>query len=425
MNQFNLCKLYDINEQTASAIAEAEYCLDQPFRRIDHIKEYNHLKIIKAMQDSRLNYTNFYWNTGYGYNDPGREKVEEVYSRVFGTEDALVRPNIVSGTHALYLTLSGITQYGDSILSISGKPYDTLLTVIGTQGDEPNNLISQGIVYREVDLIDAEDFDVKEIKKNIDPTTKVVMIQRSTGYSHRKAITINKIESVIKTIKSEYPDIIIMVDNCYGEFIETMEPSNVGADLTVGSLIKNPGGGIALTGGYICGKSTLIHQIANRLTAPGIGKEVGLTFGQTRNTLQGLYLAPSVVSESLKGAMLIAHVFNGLGYQVVPSIDDERSDIIQSIIFHSRERLIKFCQSIQKSSPVDAHVVPEAWPMPGYTDDVIMASGAFIQGSSIEISADAPIREPYTAFYQGGLTYAQCKLATAIAYETILSEHSK
>jgi len=422
LNKYNLCKLFSINKETEDAILEVEGSLLSNFESIDLIKEFNQLKIIKAMQESNLNYSNFYWNTGYGYNDPGREKVEEIYAKVFNTEDALVRPNIVSGTHALYLTLSAITEYGDTILSISGKPYDTLLTVLGVEGNEANSLKSQGIAYKEVSLKNKRDFDYDRIFDTIDQTTKVIMIQRSTGYSDRKAIIIDKMGECISKIKVRHPNIIIMVDNCYGEFMEVLEPSDVGADLVVGSLIKNPGGGIALTGGYICGKARLINMIANRLTAPGIGKEVGLTFGLTRTTLQGLYLAPSAVSESLKGSLLIAYLFKGLGFQVIPDLDDQRSDIIQSVVFNSKKLLIKFCQGVQKSSPVDSQAFTEPWAMPGYTNEIIMASGAFVQGSSIEISADAPMREPYTAFFQGGLTYTQCKLAAAITYEDIKKE---
>lgn len=416
----NLCKLYSIKEETLFQIKTAEASLMNYFEKIDSIKEYNQLKIIKAMQDSNLNYSNFYWNTGYGYNDPGREKVEEIYARVFNSEDALVRPNIVSGTHALYLTLSGVTTYGDTIMAVSGRPYDTLLTVMGVEGNETNSLKSQGINYKEVDLINNEDFDFEKILAEADDTTKVIMVQRSTGYSHRKAITVAKIKDFIQKIKTSLPNVIIMVDNCYGEFLEKYEPSDFGADLVVGSLIKNPGGGIALTGGYICGKKLLIDMIANRLTAPGIGKEVGLTFGQTRNILQGLYMAPSAVSESLKGALLFGRLYKELGFEIIPDIQDERSDIIQSIVFRDKNKLIEFCQGVQTASPVDSHAIPEPWAMPGYTNDVIMASGAFIQGSSIEISADAPIREPYTAYYQGGITYTQCKLAAAITLERIL-----
>jgi cystathionine beta-lyase family protein involved in aluminum resistance len=295
-----------------------------------------------------------------------------------------------------------------------------LLTVIGVEGNETNSLKSQGINYKEVDLINNEDFDFEKILAEADDTTKVIMVQRSTGYSHRKAITVAKIKDFIQKIKTSLPNVIIMVDNCYGEFLEKYEPSDFGADLVVGSLIKNPGGGIALTGGYICGKKLLIDMIANRLTAPGIGKEVGLTFGQTRNILQGLYMAPSAVSESLKGALLFGRLYKELGFEIIPDIQDERSDIIQSIVFRDKNKLIEFCQGVQTASPVDSHAIPEPWAMPGYTNDVIMASGAFIQGSSIEISADAPIREPYTAYYQGGITYTQCKLAAAITLERIL-----
>ena len=418
----NLCKLFGVSDDISNLISMAEIQLDDNFKEIDKIKEYNQFKVIKAMQESNLNYTNFYWNTGYGYNDPGREKVEEIYSRIFNTEDALVRPNIVSGTHALYLTLSGITKHGDTIVSISGTPYDTMLTVLGETGDEANNLKYHGINYREVDLIDDEDFDLDKIDSSIDDSTRVIMIQRSTGYSERKAITVDKMKECISHIKSKHRDIVIMIDNCYGEFIEEFEPSDFGADLVVGSLIKNPGGGIALTGGYICGKKNLIEMISNRLTSPGIGKEVGLTFGQTRNILQGLYMAPSAVGESLKGALLIAHIYKELGYDIIPEIDDERSDIIQGIKFNDKQKLIDFCQGVQQASPVDSRALPEPWAMPGYTDEVIMACGAFISGSSIELSADAPIREPYMAYFQGGITYAQCKLAAAITLKKILNK---
>lgn len=422
LNKNNLCKLFGVSDRISSLISTVEDQLYDKFIQIDGIKEYNQFKVIKAMQDSNLNYTNFYWNTGYGYNDPGREKVEEIYSKVFNTEDALVRPNIVSGTHALYLTLSGITKHGDKIISISGTPYDTMLTVLGESGNEANNLKYHGISYDEVDLINNEDFNIDEIDKSIDDKTRVVMIQRSTGYSERKAITVDKMKECISYIKSKHKDIIIMIDNCYGEFIEETEPSDIGADLVVGSLIKNPGGGIALTGGYICGKTHLIEMISNRLTSPGIGKEVGLTFGQTKNILQGLYMAPSAVGESLKGALLIAYIYKNLGYDIVPDINDERSDIIQAIRFNNKEKLIKFCQGVQQASPVDSKAIPEPWAMPGYSSEVIMASGAFVQGSSIELSADAPIREPYMAYFQGGITYAQCKLAAAITLKTIMNK---
>ncbi len=420
MSENILCKLFGISLSTCERLADAELRLKEHFHQLDAIKEANQYKVIRAMQASNLNYTNFYWNTGYGYNDPGREKVEEIFARVFHTEDALVRPNIVSGTHALYLTLSGLLSPGDEVISISGTPYDTLLTVLGVQGQEANNLISMGIHYQEVDLVNQEDFDLYRIFNTISAKTKMIMIQRSTGYSQRKAITIDKIKMVIDAIRTNWPNLIIMVDNCYGEFLELLEPSDVGADVCVGSLIKNPGGGIALTGGYICGKSLYIKAIANRLTAPGIGKEVGLTFGQTRNTLQGLYLAPGIVSEAIKGALLVGTVFSDLGYQIIPEINDARSDIIQSIVFNDKNLLIKFCQAVQQASPVDAMAVPEPWAMPGYQHEVIMASGAFVQGSSIELSADAPIREPYTAYYQGGLSYGQCKLAAAMAIEKVL-----
>lgn len=406
-----LCKLFDVPENIIDYVTDIEKELKNThFVKLEKIRENNQYKVIHAMQKCRLNYTNFYWNTGYGYDDPGREKVEEVYSTIFNTEDALVRPTIASGTHALYLTLSALLKPGEEVMSITGRPYDTLLTVLGIENDEPCNLKEYGVGYSEIDLDDKGDIDIKTVLNLVNKKTKILMIQRSTGYSFRSAITIDKIHNAIKAIKNRFPNIIIMVDNCYGEFIEDLEPTDVGADLCVGSLIKNPGGGIALTGGYIVGKRNLISIIANRLTAPGIGKEVGLTFDSTRLTLQGLFFAPHVVSEALKGALLFGAVYKSLGFEIVPEIDDNRSDIIQSIKFLKKDYLTDFCEAIQSASPVDSYVVPQPWDMPGYSDKVIMAAGAFIQGSSIELSADAPIRTPYIAYVQGGLFYDHAKL---------------
>lgn len=405
-----LCKQFDVKTEVINFILDKEAKIKEKFCEIDKIKEYNQYKIINAMQKARLNATHFYWTTGYGYDDVGREKAEEIYSYVFNTEDALVRPTIVSGTHAITLTLSGILRPGEELLSITGSPYDTLQKVIGTKGDAKGTLLDYGILYNEIPLDENGNIDINNVLQNISNKTKLILIQRSTGYSDRKAITIDDIENAVNAIKKYDKNIIIMVDNCYGEFIDKIEPTDVGVDIIAGSLIKNPGGGLALTGGYIAGKKDLIELVANRSTAPGIGKECGLTFGTTRNTMQGLFLAPHIVAESLKGALLTAIVYKELGYKIIPEIDDIRSDIIQGVEFNCKESLIKFCQGIQSASPVDSYVLPESWDMPGYEDKVIMAAGAFVQGSSIELSADAPIREPYIAYFQGGLTYEHCKL---------------
>lgn len=411
-----LCKPFGISDRVYAYVIEVEKEIKKHFEKIEEIREYNQYKVIHAMQEHRLDYTHFYWNTGYGYDDAGREKVEKIYASVFNTEDALVRPSIASGTHALYLTLSGILQHGDEVISISGRPYDTLLTVLGEEGNEPNNLREAGVIYKEIPLYN-NDIDWESAVKAVSMKTKLLMIQRSTGYSFRPALTIEKIRAAIEKIRHLYPNIYIMVDNCYGEFVDVMEPSDAGADVVVGSLIKNPGGGIALSGGYIAGKKILIDRIANRLTAPGVGKEIGLTFGTTRNTLQGLFFAPHIVSEALKGALLFGAVYKSLGFEITPELDDERSDIIQAIKFNNKDMVIKICEAVQAASPVDGHVSPIPWDMPGYTNQVIMASGAFVSGSSIELSADAPMRPPYIAYIQGGLFYDHVKLGVMLSLE--------
>lgn len=415
-----LCKLYGIDKDVINFVSNKDKVIKNKYlTHIEEVKEYNQYKIIHAMQKARLNATHFNWTTGYGYDDVGREKVEEIYSYVFNTEDALVRPTIVSGTHAITLTLSGILRPGDELLSITGSPYDTLQKVIGIKGKEKGTLIDYGIEYKEIPLDSNGKIKVEKAIASISKNTKLILIQRSTGYSDRNAITIDEIEETIEKIKSFNDKVIIMVDNCYGEFIETKEPTDVGADIMAGSLIKNPGGGISLSGGYIVGKRDLIELVANRSTAPGIGKECGLTFGTTRNTLQGLFLAPMIVGEALKGALLTALVYKDLGFRVVPDLDHKRSDIIQAVEFKSREKVVKFCQGIQSASPVDSFATPEPWEMPGYEDEVIMAAGAFVQGSSIELSADGPMREPYFAYYQGGLTYSHCKLGVMMSLNNL------
>lgn len=415
-----LCKEYNINPKVIDYVNRKEELIKDKFHKIQEIKEYNQLKIIYSMQKSRLSSTDFNWTTGYGYGDIGRDKVEEIYSYVFNTENALVRPTIVSGTHAITLTLSGLLRPGDEFISITGSPYDTLQKVIGVKGDIQGTLLEYGIKYREIPLNNGK-IDIEKVINSITEKTKLLLIQRSTGYSDRKAISIDEMEIAINKIKQHNKDIIIMVDNCYGEFVEKLEPGDVGADIIAGSLIKNPGGGLALTGGYIVGKTNLVEQVANRSTAPGLGKDCGLTFGTTRTTLQGLFLAPHIVAEAIKGALLVGIVYKELGFEVIPDVEDDRSDIIQAIKFNSPDRVIEFCKGIQEASAVDSFVTPIPWDMPGYEEKVIMAAGGFVDGSSIELSADGPMREPYFAYYQGGLTYEHCKLGVLVSLNNLLN----
>lgn len=404
-----LCKQFGVEKEIIDFVNIKEELIIDKFKELDAIKEYNQYKVIKAMQDNRLSSTDFYWTTGYGYGDVGREKVESIYAAVFNTEDALVRPTIASGTHALTLTLSGILRPGDELIAITGAPYDTLQQVIGVKGNDSGTLIDYGVIYKEIPLQNNK-MDIESVRNTITEKTKILMIQRSTGYSDRRAFTIEEIDEAIRKIRTFNSNVIIMVDNCYGEFLDILEPTDVGADIMAGSLIKNPGGGLALSGGYVVGKKYLVEQVANRLTAPGLGKDCGLTFGTTRTTLQGLFLAPHIVSEAVKGAILVAKSYKDLGFKVVPDVNDKRSDIIQGVELLTPERVAEFCIGIQSASAVDSYVTPEAWEMPGYEDKVIMAAGGFIEGSSIELSADGPMREPYYAYYQGGLTYEHCKL---------------
>ncbi|SHJ47254.1 methionine gamma-lyase family protein [Paramaledivibacter caminithermalis] len=403
LNSFNL------NEKIISFVENSEEEILQEFQKLNKVKAYNQYKVLKAMQDCRLSDMHFNWNTGYGYNDAGRETLEKVYSKVFNTEDSIVRPTIVNGTHALTLCLTGILRPGDEMISATSSPYDTLEEVIGIKNKNKSSLKDFGVEYKQIDFLSTGEVDIDSLVQNISNKTRMVYIQRSTGYGWRKALTIEKIKEIIDKVKEINENIIIMVDNCYGEFLEADEPTDIGADLMAGSLIKNPGGGLALTGGYIVGKRELINLISYRMTSPGIGKECGLTFGLTRSMFQGLFIAPQVVTEALKGALLCAKVFEKLGYEVCPRYKDERSDIIQAIKFNSPEKVIAFCEGIQSAAPVDSFVIPVPWDMPGYDSQVIMAAGAFVQGSSIELSADAPIKEPYIAYYQGGLTYEHAK----------------
>lgn len=398
-----------ISKQVLDFCTEIEERLQDRFKEFDEKAEYNQLKVIKAMQEARVSDVHFSASSGYGYNDLGRDTLEEVYAKVFNTEAALVRPQITCGTHALALALASNLRPGDELLSVSGKPYDTLEEVIGIR-PSVGSLKEFGVTYSQVDLLPDGSFDKEGIKKAINPKTKLIAIQRSKGYLPRRTLSPYEIGDVIKFIKEINPELIVMVDNCYGEFVEYDEPSDFGADMTVGSLIKNPGGGLAPIGGYIVGTKECIEQASYRLTAPGLGREVGATLGVTQSFFQGLFLAPTVVSGALKGAVFAANIYEKLGFKVVPDGSEPRYDIIQAIEFGRPEGVIEFCKGIQAAAPVDSFVTPEPWAMPGYDSDVIMAAGAFIQGSSIELSADGPIKPPYAVYFQGGLTWYHAKL---------------
>lgn len=405
-------KMYNglgISKQVLDFCTEIEKRLQDRFKEFDEKAEYNQLKVIKAMQEARVSDVHFSASSGYGYNDLGRDTLEEVYAKVFNTEAALVRPQITCGTHALALALASNLRPGDELLSVSGKPYDTLEEVIGIR-PSVGSLKEFGVTYSQVDLLPDGSFDKEGIKKAINPKTKLIAIQRSKGYLPRRTLSPYEIGDVIKFIKEINPELIVMVDNCYGEFVEYDEPSDFGADMTVGSLIKNPGGGLAPIGGYIVGTKECIEQASYRLTAPGLGREVGATLGVTQSFFQGLFLAPTVVSGALKGAVFAANIYEKLGFKVVPDSSEPRYDIIQAIEFGRPEGVIEFCKGIQAAAPVDSFVTPEPWAMPGYDSDVIMAAGAFIQGSSIELSADGPIKPPYAVYFQGGLTWYHAKL---------------
>ena len=398
---------------------QIEKSLKERFEAIDATAEYNQLKVIKAMQEARVSDIHFAGTTGYGYNDLGRDTLEEVYAKAFHGEDALVRPQLISGTHALAIALSGNLRPGDEILSPVGKPYDTLEEVIGIR-DSVGSLKEFGITYRQVDLLEDGSFDWENIRKAINEKTRLVEIQRSKGYATRPTLSVGRIGELIAFIKALKPDVICMVDNCYGEFVERIEPTDVGADMIVGSLIKNPGGGLAPIGGYIVGRKDCIERAACRLTAPGLGKEVGASLGVSQSLYQGLFLSPTVVAGALKGAIFAANLYERLGFSVVPNGSESRHDIIQAITFGTPEGVIKFCEGIQAAAPVDSFVTPEPWAMPGYDSDVIMAAGAFIQGASIELSADAPIKPPYAVYFQGGLTWYHAKFGILKSLQKLL-----
>lgn len=385
----------------------------KPFmEKIEETRMKHQLKVIRAFQQHHLSSSDFYSPTGYGYDDLGREKADAIYASIFHTEDALVRTSIASGTHALTLALQGILLPGDHMLCISGTPYDTMQKIIGIKGSYPHSLREYGIVYEEIDLVKGN-FDEAGILNALKDDTKLVYIQRSAGYSSRGSISIEKIASITKRVHEKAPQCIVMVDNCYGEFTEALEPTDVGVDLIAGSLIKNPGGGIAKSGGYIAGHKALIERISYRMTAPGLGRDVGLSNGSVRDILQGIYFAPHVTAEALKNAILFATAFQKLGYFVSPTQDALRSDIVQCIQLENADTVIAFCEAIQRAGSIDAHVTPVPGDMPGYEDQIIMASAGFVEGSSIEISADGPLRPPYWVFYQGGITHDQGMLALA------------
>lgn len=404
-----------------------DYCdniiksLHDRFEEIDKNAEYNQMKVIKAMQDEKVAEMHLSGTTGYGYNDDGRDTLEKVYSDIFKTEDALVRPQIICGTHALNVALSSNLRPGDELLSPVGKPYDTMDEIIGIRPSK-GSLAEYGITYAQVDLLPDGGFDYEGIKNAINERTKLVTIQRSKGYASRPTLSVERIGELIRFIKGIKPDVICMVDNCYGEFVERIEPSEVGADMIVGSLIKNPGGGLAPCGGYIAGKKECVEQAAYRLSSPGLGKEVGATLGVNQSFYQGLFLSPVVVAGALKGAIFAANVYEKAGFVVRPDGSEPRYDIIQAVELGSADGLLAFCKGIQAAAPVDSFVTPEPWPMPGYDSDVIMAAGAFVQGSSIELSADGPLKEPYSVFFQGGLTWYHAKLGIMMSVQKMFEK---
>lgn len=404
-------EVYEYGEQTLVSLKDR-------FDEIDKTAEYNQLKVLKAMQDCRVSEACLLGTTGYGYNDIGRDTLEAVYASLFHTEAALVRPQITCGTHALALALMSNLRPGDELLSPVGKPYDTLEEVIGIR-ESRGSLKEYGISYRQVDLKEDGSFDWEGIRNAIHPNTKLATIQRSKGYQTRPTLSVEQIGELIAFLKSIKPDIICMVDNCYGELVERQEPTDVGADIVVGSLIKNLGGGLAPTGGYVCGRQDLIDRCAYRLSAPGLGKEVGANLGLLTSFYQGLFLAPTVVASSVKGAIFTAGCYEALGFRVIPGSREVRRDIIQAVELGSREAMCAFCKGIQAAAPVDSYVTPEPWAMPGYDSDVIMAAGAFVQGASIELSADGPIRPPYAVYFQGGLTWYHAKLGVLMSLQKL------
>lgn len=414
-----LCEQFGIEDDIIHLVECAEAELSDEFKLLDDIMEFNQYKVLKAFQDNRISDMHFGWNTGYGYDDPGRAALEKVYAQVFHADAAIVRTQLVNGTHALASVYLGLLRSGDELIYCSGTPYDTMKTVIGIEDVNPGCLKEYGVLYKQVELTKDNEIDLDAVKKAIGPSTKVCALQRSTGYSFRKAFTMDKVEAWIKTCKDVKPDVICMVDNCYGEFTDYTDPIEVGADIMAGSLIKNAGGGLALSGGYIVGRRDLIDKVFYRVTCPGIGGECGLTFGQSRTMFEGLFIAPRVTNGAVKGAKLCAKVYEKLGYDTCPKSYDKRADIIEAIVLGSKEKVQAFCEGIQQAAPVDSHVMPEFGDMAGYKDKIIMAAGSFVQGSSIELSADAPLREPYIVYFQGGITYEHSKFGVLKSLQSL------
>ena len=419
--QNNYSELFGIDKDVLSFCNEILAGLEKRFKDIDTVAEYNQMKVLNAMQKNNTAEMHLHGSTGYGYDDEGRDNLERIYADIFHTEDALVRPQIACGTHALNVALAGNLRPGDELLSPVGKPYDTMDEIIGIR-ESKGSLAEYGITYRQVDLLEDGTFDYENIRKAINEKTKLVTIQRSKGYDSRPSFTVTQIGELIKFIKEIKPEVICMVDNCYGEFVETIEPSDVGADMVVGSLIKNPGGGLAPCGGYIAGTAECVENAAYRLSSPGLGKEVGATLSVNDRFYQGLFFAPTVVASALKAAVFAANVYEKLGFKAIPNGTEVRADIIQAVELISPEKLLAFCAGIQAAAPIDSFVTPIAWDMPGYDSQVVMAAGAFVQGSSIELSADGPLREPFTAYFQGGLTWPHAKLGIIKSLQSLVDK---
>ena len=419
--QNNYSELFGIDKDVLLFCNEILAGLEKRFKDIDTVAEYNQMKVLNAMQKNNTAEMHLHGSTGYGYDDEGRDNLERIYADIFHTEDALVRPQIACGTHALNVALAGNLRPGDELLSPVGKPYDTMDEIIGIR-ESKGSLAEYGITYRQVDLLEDGTFDYENIRKAINEKTKLVTIQRSKGYDSRPSFTVTQIGELIKFIKEIKPEVICMVDNCYGEFVETIEPSDVGADMVVGSLIKNPGGGLAPCGGYIAGTAECVENAAYRLSSPGLGKEVGATLSVNDRFYQGLFFAPTVVASALKAAVFAANVYEKLGFKAIPNGTEVRADIIQAVELRSPEKLLAFCAGIQAAAPIDSFVTPIAWDMPGYDSQVVMAAGAFVQGSSIELSADGPLREPFTAYFQGGLTWPHAKLGIIKSLQSLVDK---
>ena len=400
---------YNISKDVIDIVEKAENDLQDRFKEIDDIAEYNQLKVLNAFHEERLASMHFNWESGYGLSDVSKDKMDAIFARVFKSEAAIVRPTIACGTHALASVYFGLLRPGDEIIYCTGTPYDTMKTVIGLENNKVGNLLEFGIKYKQVDLLLDNSIDISAVKNAINSKTKLVVLQRSTGYSFRKAFNTDQIKEWVKACKEVKPDVICMVDNCYGEFTDYSDPIENGADVCAGSLIKGVGGGYALSGGYVAGTKDIIDAVSNRLTAPGLGGEYGLTFGQNRDILRGLFVAPNVVRNAVKGAVLCSKVFESLGYEVCPKAEDRRGDIVTSVKLNNRDAVIAFCKAVQAAAPVDSFAAPEGGDMPGYADPIVMASGSFVQGSTIELSADGPLREPYIVYFQGGLTYEHSK----------------